>query len=206
LTKHIHSCKFDGIEWYRAFFEAEQMGVFELKKDRLYKRLKEDILSGVIPVGSKLPKELDYSRDLGVAKVTLRSALSRLEDEGLIARIPSKGTFVLDPAKTARRSLLVLSAEMAQKESPNLYILPEIKRSAYEKGVDIESLDVDYIKDLTGAKIKSICDEKNIRAIILLSSGFLGHEPIIKKLQETKLPVVLPHGAEKDTEITGFAS
>ena len=161
------------------------MSVFELKKDRLYKRLKEGILSGEIPVGSKLPKELDYSRDLGVAKVTLRSALSRLEDEGLIARIPSKGTFVLDPAKTARRSLLVLSSEMDHKESPNLYILPEIKRSAYEKGVDIDSLDVDYIKGLSSDEIKNICDEKNIRAIILLSSGFLGHAPVIDKLLDT---------------------
>jgi DNA-binding LacI/PurR family transcriptional regulator len=181
------------------------MHIFEPKKEIVYKQLKERILSGDLFEGQKLPKELDFSKELGVAKVTLRSALSRLEKDGLVARIPSKGTFVL-PLKKTTRTLLVLTSQMDHKESPNLYILPEINRSAYEQGVEIESLDLDYIEGLTGEEISKVCEEKYICAIILLSSGFLGHESIIAKLKATKLPVVLPHANEEDSEVTGFAS
>lgn len=178
----------------------------EFKKEIVYKRLKERILSGELTAGQKLPKELDFSKELGVAKVTLRSALTRLEADGLVARLPSKGTFVLPVKRTSTCTLLVLSSEMEHKESPNWYILPEIKKSAYKQGIEIESLNIDYIEGLSSDEIKKICDEKNIPAIILLSSGFLGHEPVISKLKGVGLPVILPHGNETDTERTGFAS
>lgn len=64
------------------------------KKDLLYMQLKEAILSGKYPPGTKLPRELEFAAQLGVAFVTLRSALKRLEEEGFITRLRSRGTFV----------------------------------------------------------------------------------------------------------------
>ena len=69
------------------------MAVF--KKDIAYEEIKLDIISGRYPVGSKLPKELDFARERRISFLTLRAALKRLEADGLIARLPSKGTFVL---------------------------------------------------------------------------------------------------------------
>ena len=90
----------------------------EFKKDLLYRQLKEAILSGKYPPGSKFPREVEFAADLGVAFVTLRSALKKLEEDGLITRLRSRGTFVNDPASAMpvekekkRKILLVIRGE-----------------------------------------------------------------------------------------------
>ena len=68
----------------------------KFKKDVVYEKLSAAIRSGVYAPGARLPRELDFARELGVSFLTLRAALARLEEDGLIVRIPSKGTFVSD--------------------------------------------------------------------------------------------------------------
>lgn len=75
--------------------EKEKM-VPKFKKDVVYEKLSAAIRSGVYAPGARLPRELDFARELGVSFLTLRAALARLEEDGLIVRIPSKGTFVSD--------------------------------------------------------------------------------------------------------------
>lgn len=59
-------------------------------------QLKEQILSGKLAPGSKLPAEDALARQYGVAKLTLRNALGKLAQEGLIKRLKGKGTFIAD--------------------------------------------------------------------------------------------------------------
>ena len=95
----------------------------EFKKDLLYRQLKEAILSGKYPPGSKFPCEVDFASQLGVAFVTLRSALKRLEDDGLITRLRSRGTFVNELSssavaeKNSRRKILLLFRGKVHLES-----------------------------------------------------------------------------------------
>ncbi len=87
----------------------------ELKKNLVYQGIKYDIASGRYQVGEKLPKELDFAAERGVSFITLRSALKMLEHDGLIARIPSKGTFVIRRTPAARpgkvRTILLLQVD-----------------------------------------------------------------------------------------------
>ncbi len=66
----------------------------EYKKDAVYRQLREAIRSGQYPAGMRLPKESEFAAELGCALVTLRSALERLENEGVISRLRGQGTFV----------------------------------------------------------------------------------------------------------------
>ncbi len=75
----------------------------EFKKDILFRELKQDILSGVFPPGHRFPPELEFAKQKGVSFQTMRSALGMLCSSGLIARIPGKGTFVLDSSAFSRR-------------------------------------------------------------------------------------------------------
>jgi GntR family transcriptional regulator len=56
--------------------------------------IRDKILSGVWNRGFQLPGELDLARRLGVSVITIRQALGRLSEEGLIRRERAKGTFV----------------------------------------------------------------------------------------------------------------
>lgn len=95
----------------------EDMMSLEFKKDILFRRLKQDILSGVYPPGYRFPPELEFAKQNGVSFQTIRSALGMLCASGLIARIPGKGTFVLDAekfpkeAETRKKDILLLFPE-----------------------------------------------------------------------------------------------
>ena len=56
--------------------------------------LEHEILSGRWETGSRLPSELEFCSHFEVSRTTLRQALGRLEQEGLISRQKGRGTFV----------------------------------------------------------------------------------------------------------------
>lgn len=49
------------------------------------------------PVGSPAPSERDLVNQFGVARMTIRQAVEALVAEGLLVRVPGKGTFVAEP-------------------------------------------------------------------------------------------------------------
>ena len=56
--------------------------------------LKEQIVSGKLGPGDRLPSEAELTQRFGVSRVVIRQALQILEDQGLIDRVRGKGTFV----------------------------------------------------------------------------------------------------------------
>jgi len=58
-------------------------------------RLIDDIRSGRLPVGGRLPGEMELVEAFGVSRHTVREALRRLEELGLIGRRQGVGTVVL---------------------------------------------------------------------------------------------------------------
>lgn len=56
--------------------------------------LRERILDGTYKAHQRLPSESEMSTLFDVSRITVRQALSDLQNEGLIFRIPGKGTFV----------------------------------------------------------------------------------------------------------------
>jgi len=57
-------------------------------------RLMQDITSGRYPVGSLLPTELDLCTQFGVSRHTVREAIRRLQERGLVTRRRGIGTSV----------------------------------------------------------------------------------------------------------------
>lgn len=86
---------------------------------QLYKQLREDIVSGVLPLGSRLPSKRLLAEELGLSVITVEHALALLTDEGYAEARPRSGTYVcfgggrLAPA--VRRASL---ADMSLAEGP----------------------------------------------------------------------------------------
>jgi DNA-binding FadR family transcriptional regulator len=69
--------------------------------DRVVSSTAEEILSGRLPAGAKLPSERDLAQQYNVGRPLIREALRTLAEMGLIETIPARGTFVRavdDPA------------------------------------------------------------------------------------------------------------
>ena len=66
-------------------------------KHVLVREYVRDLVSGLAP-GAAAPSERDLVQTFGVARMTVRQALDTLVSEGLLERIPGRGTFVAHPA------------------------------------------------------------------------------------------------------------
>ncbi len=60
---------------------------------QLLNQIRHLIISGEIGPGSRLPSESELQRHLKISRSTIRQALSNAEAEGLIERVPGKGSF-----------------------------------------------------------------------------------------------------------------
>ena len=71
------------------------------------------LVTGAAP-GSPAPSERELVHRFGVARMTVRQAMDALVVEGLLERIPGRGTFVARPRRTASR-LSSFSEEMSRR-------------------------------------------------------------------------------------------
>ncbi len=76
-------------------------------------RIREDILTGHHRAGDHLPGERELSAQLGVSRLTLRSAIARLEAEGLVRAVHGAGNLVMDYRESGTVDLLGYLARLA---------------------------------------------------------------------------------------------
>jgi len=71
-----------------------------VKKQTLYEKINNDLLldikNGVYKVGMRVPTEKELSEEYSVSRITSKKALDKLAEQGIINRIPGKGSFVAD--------------------------------------------------------------------------------------------------------------
>jgi DNA-binding GntR family transcriptional regulator len=87
----------------------------------VYRVLRAAILDGTVPPGGQL-RERDIATDLGISRSPLREALTRLEEERLVVRIPFRGAFVVE----------VSAQEIAEIASIRLLVEPYAGELALE--------------------------------------------------------------------------
>jgi GntR family transcriptional regulator len=85
---------------------------------QLAELLEREIVSGRWEAGLRLASELELGEHFGVSRTTVRQALGRLEQEGLIARRKGQGTFVEE--SRPRSWLVQSSAGFFQDESARM--------------------------------------------------------------------------------------
>ncbi|PJM78845.1 GntR family transcriptional regulator [Bifidobacterium scaligerum] len=95
---------------------------------QLATQLREQIISGELAEGYRLPPERELAARLEVNRTTILQAYQQLKDEGLIASKVGKGTFVLPQAI---ESTLPASSEQALLTSPISAAIPNAGSSAH---------------------------------------------------------------------------
>ena len=87
--------------------------------------IRQQIVDGQLPAGKKLPDERSFAAQLGVARVTVRTALTLLQGEGLLERTQGRGTIVRPYLVSGGPNLLTPLLNQSQG-------LPELKAVAGE--------------------------------------------------------------------------
>jgi len=92
-------------------------------------RLRDDIAAGRYPTGVALPTEVELCERHGVSRQTVRRAFQDLVAEGVVYRIPGKGTFVSDAQGKYIRSSGSIDELMALADDTDLEVLSPPQRS-----------------------------------------------------------------------------
>jgi GntR family transcriptional repressor for pyruvate dehydrogenase complex len=94
---------------------AEQEAREKKRPDEIADVLRRKILCGELEAGTDLPGERELSAQLGVSRLTLRAALTRLEAEGLVRPVHGSGNRVLDFRQSGGVELIGHLLSMAQE-------------------------------------------------------------------------------------------
>lgn len=68
----------------------------ETLRDSFVRSIQQKILSGELPIGSRLPTERELAEEMGVSRQVINSGISDLERNGFIKVNPRHGTYVAD--------------------------------------------------------------------------------------------------------------
>ena len=104
------------------------------KHERLRDHLVKQIKTGRLRPGQVLPSDRRLMETLGVARTTVRQAMSSLENDGLIRRIQGKGTFVEDDVRRKLRRGLDIFALVVPEVGVGLY--PSLTRGFIEAAAE----------------------------------------------------------------------
>ena len=80
-------------------------------EDSVYQKLKTAIRKRYIKQGSQLV-EVALAQQLGVSRTPVRSAIKRLEAEGLVNSIPNRGAFIITPTKREIKESFLVRAQL----------------------------------------------------------------------------------------------
>ncbi len=80
-------------------------------EDSVYRKLKTAIRKRYIRQGSQLV-EVTLAQQLGVSRTPVRSAIKRLEAEGLVNSIPNRGAFVITPTQREIEETFLVRAQL----------------------------------------------------------------------------------------------
>lgn len=76
----------------------EGVPVARMTREDLSEYLAEEILSGRLEAGARLPAERELVERFGLSRPTLREVLRSLHERGLVEIVPAQGTFVRNPS------------------------------------------------------------------------------------------------------------
>jgi len=156
--------------------------------------LRERIVDGTLPPGSRLPTEMKLAQQHGMSRNTVRQAMSALVHEGLLERVQGRGTFVRQGAtytpltpETEKRIGVVLTYTGDQL---NMELLIGIDQAAKSRGYQVS---FSYSEERASQQARDVERLRTDRVagliIFPLSNGL--DDPVIARLQADGIPLVL---------------
>ena len=138
----------------------------------IYDRLMEDIANGIYADGRQLPTEMELAKTFFVSRITSKKAMNRLAEDGVIVRIPGRGSFV-------KKDCAIPSVQKS-KEAAGHIIALVMGGYGSSFGLDIVNGAVDKAEELNMHLIlKNAGNDQKVESKILKSLMAAGVEGII---------------------------
>ncbi len=179
---------------------------YNSKAVRLSQKLLADIENGVFGPGSLLPSQIELAGRYKVSRDTVQRALSLLDEEGKVRRLPQGKTQV--PVDIGRQGLkssertvrgTIAAVWAAEPDYHIVEVRKGIARYAAEAGFDIKIF-LSHGGHEKAMEVLSTLENQSVDGLILLPYGHPDYAKAIQRLIERKFPLVcidrLIEGAE----------
>jgi GntR family transcriptional repressor for pyruvate dehydrogenase complex len=130
-------------------------------KDLFVQQIEEKILSGQLPVGSKMPPEREMAEQMKVSRAVVNGGINELKRKGFLEVLPRQGTYVADFSRNGNLQTLIALLEYRgnKLDKAGIRAILEI-RTALEQlavGLVIDSASAEAINqlELTAKQLKS---------------------------------------------------
>ena len=170
----------------------------ELKKDYAYRRILEMISSGRVTDG-RFPSEPEFCKELNVSRVTLRAALKRLEQEGMITRSHYYGTRI-SPESPVRKILITgIITQHVRHSDRKAREVQLIEEACREQHLPYDTFGLYFLQNPEKLAEK-------YSGIIFSGAAIRGDEPFLEVIRQSGLPAVYCREDENNTITDTFAS
>ena len=178
-----------------------------MKKDDVFKLLRNRIMFGEYHAGEKLPGEVLLATELGVSRMTLRSALQMLRHAEMIRTVERSGNYVADYDRIQKKYLVLFFGDEVDNMSiASLYLVQELQKSLAEINCKLEMLSCTQLrKNLSLSQWQKRLARGGISGIFVAAGNYVGNERELLFLKESALPVVLLLGTEADCRFNEFS-
>ena len=186
------------------------------KNEQIYLILRNKILNGELADGSRLPPEAQLAREFEVGRITLRTALKRLEKRGMLRRVRGQGTFIsysegqkstseasvqnvtsLPRPQHIKHKLLIIVTK--EQFSSGLKISSGAEARAAELGIEYKVLSVDFFrKCILLNKSMDFVQQQGFTGVIMACHTYFGNEPELAFIPKQNIPFILPFPTEVD--------
>jgi len=142
--------------------------VKEKRSEVVFKKLQHDIINGKYSPKSKFPPERDLAQKYSVSRVTIREAVNRLSQLGLVKTLPQNGTYVTDFLVDASFQLLIELMNNSETVDTNMLIsLTEFRKiceifTIRKLAKNITPEGIEKLRSIMKAKKKAKADLKKM--------------------------------------------
>jgi GntR family transcriptional regulator len=160
-----------------------------------YRRLADQLRSAIaahdVPAGGRLPTEFELAATHGLSRQTVRRAYLDLVSEGIVERIPGRGTFAVPPGRYVR-SMGSLEDLLAQSVDPEMEIVAPLRLADEPHENATERLGVERVMEV---RIRRLHDDLPFSVVVVsLPADIgkrLGRERLLSRVGERRKITVL---------------
>ncbi len=167
-----------------------------MKKEYLYEKIytefKNEILCGKYKLGEQIPTEKEIIQRYSVSRLTAKNAINLLAEEGLVSRMPGKGTFVsldvLNIVNVSKRTVGLIFSGFS--DSFGTTLLKELIHQLENNNINVLFKFSSESQEKETAAINELI-RLNVDALVILPVEAEFHNPTLLKISLSNLPVVL---------------
>lgn len=154
--------------------------------------LRSRIVAGSIAQGGKLPSLRELAVEHSVSTMTVRQALHRLEQEGLVYRIPSVGAFVRTPAPSKRSARCIVALAATDLCSAfEMGIARGIEHACQDRGWAVQILDAQHDPQVESRNMLAMADSGVSGAIVIPTWGDSRCVETLSRILKRRFPLVI---------------